>query len=45
MFIGAARAGNSGWVEGGIQIEAELIKRAFEGGCRVGEGNTELGGV
>jgi hypothetical protein len=24
-----------------IQIEAELIKRAFEGGCRVGEGKTE----
>jgi hypothetical protein len=45
MFIGPARAGISGRIEGGIQIEAELIKRAFEGGCRVGEGKTELGGV
>jgi hypothetical protein len=42
MFIGAARASNSGWIEGGSQIEAELIKRAFKGGCRVREGKTEL---
>jgi len=42
MFIGGTCAGYSGGVERGIQIEAELIKRAFEGGCGLGEGETEL---
>jgi len=45
MFIGGTRAGCSGGIERGIQIKAELIKRAFEGGCGMGEGKTELRGV
>jgi hypothetical protein len=45
MFIGGTGAGYSGGVKGGIQIKAELIKRAFEGGCGLGEGKTELRGV
>jgi hypothetical protein len=42
MFIGSTGAGHSGRVERGIEIKAELIKRAFEGGCGLGEGETEL---
>jgi len=45
MFIGGTGAGYSGRVERGIQIKAKLVKRAFEGGCRLRERETELRGV
>jgi len=44
-FICGARAGYSGGIKRGIQIEAELVKGAFEGGSGMGEGETELRGV